>query len=84
MVLYGINLVPLSEELRDVYPTLLSPFYAYDTEFEESERRSAAQLHLMIDRETDRVYSPKPAKSIFIADNPEEKEAKTRELEQAG
>ena len=34
MVLYGIILVPLAEELRDADPTLLSPFYANDATFE--------------------------------------------------
>ena len=34
MVLYGITLVPLAEELQDADPTLLSPFYADDAVFE--------------------------------------------------
>ena len=34
MVLFGITLVPLAEELRDADTTLLSPFYANDASFD--------------------------------------------------
>ena len=34
MILYGITLVPLSEELRAAYPGLLLPFYAYYVAFD--------------------------------------------------
>ena len=37
-----------------------------------------------MDRGPDWGYFPKPAKSLFIADNLEEKEAEKREFEQAG
>ena len=40
MVLYGITLVPLAEELRAADPGLLSPFYADDAAFDGLERRS--------------------------------------------
>ena len=55
MVLYGITLVPLAKELRDADPTILSPFYANDIVFNMSARRSAAQLHLLMDRGPDWV-----------------------------
>ena len=42
MVLYGITLVPLTEELRAADPGLLSPFYVDDAEFDGSARRSAS------------------------------------------
>ena len=84
MVLYGINLSPLEEDLKDADPTLLSPFYTNDAMFDGSSRRSVAQLRLMMYRGTDRGYLTEPAKSQFIADNPEEKEASLRELERAG
>ena len=32
----------------------------------------------------DRRYFPDPAKSLFIADNPEDKEAERQELERSG
>ena len=75
MVLYGITLVLLAYELRDVDPTLLSTFYANDTEFDGSMRLSVAKLHLLMDWGLEHGYFPKPAKLIFIADNLEEKEA---------
>ena len=42
MVLYGIILYTLVEDLRDADPTLLSPFYAADADFDGLARRSAA------------------------------------------
>ena len=44
MFQYGITLVPLVEELRDVGPTLLSPFYANDAEFDGLAQLSAEKL----------------------------------------
>ena len=84
MVLYGITLFPLVEELRDAYSTLLSPLYADDAVFDGLARRSVVQLRLLLDQGPDRVYISEPAKLIFIANNPEEKEAAKREFEQAG
>ena len=84
MVLYGISLVPLVEELRDADPTLLSPFYTDDASFDRSERQSEVQLRLLMDRGLDRCYYPNPVKSFFIADNLEEKEAEKREFKRAG
>ena len=54
MVLYGVTLVPIVEELRDADPTLLSPFYANDASFDRLVRRSAAQLRLLMDQWSDR------------------------------
>ena len=84
MVLCGITLVPLEEELRDADPTLLSPFYADDAAFDGSARRSVEQLHLLMDLGPEQGYFPDMAKSLFIADNPEEKEVARLEFEQAG
>ena len=72
MVLYGITIAPLVEELRDADPKILSPFYAYDAVFDGLARRSAAQLILLMDRGPDRGYFPDPSKSLFIADKLEE------------
>ena len=71
MVLYGITLVPLEEELQYADPTLISPLYVDDAAFDGLARRSAAQLRLLMDQGEDRVYFPEPDKSLFIADNPE-------------
>ena len=50
VLLYGITLVTLVEDLRDVDPTLLYPFYADDMVFDGLARRSVAQLLLLMDR----------------------------------
>ena len=75
MVLYGINLPTLAEELRYADPTVMYPFYANDMESYGSARRSAAQLRLLVEQGLDREYFFDPSKSLFITDNPEEKEA---------
>ena len=75
MVLYGITLVPLVEKLRDADSTLLSPLYAEYAAFDGSERQSVVQLRLFMNRGADQGYFPEPAKSLFIADNPGDKEA---------
>ena len=48
IVLYGVTLFLLAEDLRDVDPTLLFPFYANDAAFDGSAKRSAVQLHLLM------------------------------------
>ena len=50
MVLYGVTLAPLVEDIRAADPTLLSPFYANDAAFHWSARQSSAQLRLVMDR----------------------------------
>ena len=81
MVLYGITLVPLAEELMDADPTILSFFYANDAAFDVSARRSAAQMRLSMDRGLEQGYFPDPTKSLFIAINVEDKEAAIREFD---
>ena len=78
MVLYGINIVPLAEELRAADPGLLSPFYADDADFDGLARRSAQLLKLLMKRGPDRGYFPSPAKSLFISDTPGQEEAAKR------
>ena len=84
MVLYGITLVTLVEELRDADPTILSLFYANDTVFDGLVKRSASQLRLLIYRGIDRGYFLETAKLRFIADKTEEKEAVRRTFERVG
>ena len=83
MVLCGITLVPMLEDLRGADPILLLPFYANKAEFDVFTQCSAAQLKRLMDRGPDLRYFPKPSKSIFITDKPEEKEAATRKFERA-
>ena len=75
MVFYGITLVPLAEGLRVVDLGLILPFYTYDAAFDGLVRRSAQLLKLLMKREPDRGYLPKPAKSLFISDTPGQEEA---------
>ena len=80
MVLYGITLIPLVEELRVAGPGLLSPFYADDATFDGSARRSVQLLKLFMKKGPDRGYLPEPAKSLFISDTPEQEEAANPEF----
>ena len=48
MVLYGITLAPLAEELRAADQELLSPFYADNASFDGSARQIAQLLKLLI------------------------------------
>ena len=70
MVLYGITLVSLAEELRATDPGLLSPFYADNAAFNGLAQRSAQLLNLLMKRGTDRGYFPELDKYLFISDTP--------------
>ena len=80
MVLYGINLFPLIEELRSEDPGLLIPLYADDKSFDGLAQRSAQLLKLLMDRKAEQGYLPKPAKSLFIADTPDQEEMAKRDF----
>ena len=53
MVLYGITLVTLAEELRAADSGLVSPFYVDDAAFNSSARQSVQLLKLLVDRGVD-------------------------------
>ena len=59
MVLYGITLAPLAEELRVADSGILLPFYADDAAFDGSARRSVQLLKLLMKRGPDWGYFPK-------------------------
>ena len=80
MVLYGITLVPLVEDIWASDLGLISPVYADDAAFESSVRRSAQLLKLFMERGPDRGYLPNPKKFLFIADTQEQEEAAKREF----
>ena len=80
MVLYGTNLFLLAKELRTSDLGLVSPFYADNAEFDGLARRSEQLLKLLMEIEPDRGYLPDPAKSLFISDNPGQKEEAMREF----
>ena len=48
MVLYGINLFPLAEELREADPGILFPVYVDDTVFNRPAIRSTHLLKLLM------------------------------------
>ena len=50
VVLYGVTLVPLVEELWEADPGILTPLYVDDAAFEGSSRRSAHMLKLLMKR----------------------------------
>ena len=60
MVLYGINLAPLTEELRKADPGILSPFYADDAAFDGSARNSTQILKMLMKKGPDWGYFPDP------------------------
>ena len=78
MILYGITLVPLVEDLIVAYPGLLSLFYTNDLVFDGSARRIAQLLNMLMERGPDRVYFPKPDKFLFISYTPAQEEAVKR------
>ena len=84
MVLYGITLVPLAEELRAADPGLLSLFYANDAAFGGSAQSSAQLLKLLMKRGPDRGYFPERAKSLLIVDTPGQEEAAKRKFAKEG
>ena len=80
MVLYGITLVPLAEELKAAGLRLLSPLYADDVTFYGSALQSAQILKLSMDRGPDQGYFPEPANYLFIFDLLRQEEVTRREF----
>ena len=66
VVLCGISLSPLAEELRAVDLGILSPFYADNAAVDGSVRSSVKLLKLFMERGSDRGYFPEPSKLLFI------------------
>ena len=61
IVLCGITLVPLVEELRPADLGLLSPFYADNAAFNGSARQTAQLIEMLMKRGPDRGYFPELA-----------------------
>ena len=70
MVLYGINLVILVEDLWAVDPGILTPFYTDNTAFDGSEQRSAWLMKLLLEQGLAQGNLPDPAKYLFIQASP--------------
>ena len=80
MVLTGITLAPLAEELIAAELGILSPFYTDDAVLDGSARRNAHLLNMLMKRNPDWGYFPETAKSLFILDTPGKEEAAKREF----
>ena len=68
MVLYGINLIPLTEDIWATDPALLALFYMDAVEFDGSPQQRACLLTLLHERVTDWGYFTETDKSLFICD----------------
>ena len=66
MVLYGVTLVPLVEELWAAEPGLVTPFHADDEVFDGSEMISSHLMKMLLERGPDQGYFSEPPKSLFI------------------
>ena len=75
MLLYGITIIPMDEELWDSYPTLLAPLCVDDTSFCGLEIWSDIMVRLLLERGADWGYFPGLGKELFIADSPAQEEA---------
>ena len=75
MVLYGITLVPLAEELFSAVPDLLKLFYTDDVKFDGPVDRISRLVTLPLEQGLVKGYFPKLYKSIFICDSPAQEEA---------
>ena len=84
VILYGITLVPVAEELRAENLVMLSTFYANDAMFDGSSRQNSQILKLLMDSGPDRGYYPDPDKSLFVLDTPGKKEATRRKFAEEG
>ena len=64
----------MEEDIQSEDPGLLSTFYADNTEFDGSARKSVQILKLLTERVPDQGYFPEPSMSIFIVDSPDHEE----------
>ena len=80
VVLYGITLVPIAEELRAADPGFLSSLYADDAAFNSLAQQSAHLLNIFMKWRLYRGYLPEPAKFLLILDTLGQEEAARREF----
>ena len=84
MVISGIPLIPLAEEIWAADPSFISPFYAEDVAFNGSAQRSAKLLMLLMDGGSYLGYFPDSSRSLFTMDIPRQEEAYKREFASEG
>ena len=68
VVLYGITLFFLVEDLQAADLGIIIPFYVDNAVFDKSARRSAHLWKLLLEKWQDWEFPHNPAKSMFIAD----------------
>lgn len=66
MILYGIGLLPLAEELRREFPAVVQPWYADDAAAQGNAAQLAAWLRRLQAEGPKRGYFPEAAKSILL------------------
>ena len=69
MVIYGITLSPLAEELFASVTDLLAPFYTENATFNAPADRRTRLMTLLLERGMAKGYFPDPTKSLFICDS---------------
>ena len=84
MVLYGITLINLAEDLQASYPRLFTPFYTDNAEFYGSARKIAQLIKLILEQGMDQGYLPEPSKSLFISDFPAQEVSSIWEFKAVG
>ena len=67
MILYGLALVPLAEQLQKVFLDVILPFYTDDAGMSGQVSRIAAVMKRLEKLGPARGYFPEASKSIFIA-----------------
>ena len=83
MVLYGVSLLPLAEDLREAFPEALQPWYADDFAMYARASVVAGCFNRLCEKGPSVGYFPAPAKSWGICPRRQEHAAKTI-LEAAG
>jgi hypothetical protein len=76
MILYGIGLLPLAEDLRRHDPSILQPWYADDFALEGPATSVAQLFQRLCQRGPDVGYFPAPAKSYVVCPRASEPAAK--------
>ena len=65
-----ITIAPLADELHEVAPELIAPFYTYDALFDGPVDRSSRLMTLILEQGLERGYFIEPARSLFIYYSP--------------
>ena len=70
MIIYGITLVPLAEDLQAVDQVPISPFYEDGAEFDGYTSRSVRPMNLLLDQGPYQEHFPEITNSLFTAISP--------------